>query len=560
MRLNDVHKKASFRHRIVNSLLISTTVIHFSITHSYAAVNINEYDQSGSGWSDAIQPVDFPKVVTPSHPPTNAQPLSVHNENDVAWVDNEGLSKTGRSILSTLYQSQDHGLSPARYHVEKIEKLNQSAASSVEARDKLNDMLLHSVAAYAQDLQYGATSQPRHDKLSITAVKPPLEETIATIKQQIHVVDWLTSIAPHSLIYSQLRQSMAHYLDIKNRGGWPKYTAKSTIKSGETHQVVPSLVKILTATGDYSGHATNSSHYHGAVVDAVKHFQKRHGLTPDGTIGPATREALNVPVEERINQIRLTMERVREMPHDLGSKYIVVNIPAFELSAYENGHQQLAMPVIVGRQERKTPIFSNQITQAEFNPVWHVPSSIARKDIIRHIQEDPAYLSKGNFTVSSNGEEVVAENIDWSTVDTDNFPYQFRQASGDKNALGKVKFTLPDNQSVYLHDTSDRRLFAKDFRALSSGCIRVSDPKALAKYVLKGNDGWSEDKINRSFDSHRNFAVKVTPVPVHTVYWTAWTDHTGTLHFRNDLYKKDQPMLAALGPLNHVEALQLASR
>jgi len=540
--------------KLVGALVMGSALAVGNLSVSYAAVNFSEYGNPGSGWQDT-QPTALPSTTPPAAQPSIVPPASA-----AQWVNEQGLTTHGQAMLQTLNHAWEDGLSPSRYRVKQIEQLHQLTIQTPEHQSQLHDALLRAVALYAQDLEYGALPSSRHDRLNIAAERPSVETTIATIQQQSDVAAWLHALAPQSLIYTQMKRALISYHDIHKHGGWPKFQSNGSLKPGQTHPAVKNLYKILLATGDYSGPAPQHNLYHGALVDAVKQFQKRHGLTADGSIGPSTRAALNVPVEDRIDQIRLSMERIRELPNNFGNKYIIVNIPSFELTAYENGTEQLSMPVIVGRQERKTPLFSNQITTAEFNPVWYVPQSIARKDIIRHIQEDPDYLTKGNFTVSSEGEEIDPASIDWQSVDTEDFPYQFRQASGDKNALGKVKFTLPDNQSVYLHDTSDRRLFAKDFRALSSGCIRISDPKALAEYILKGNMGWDEKRIKQSFESSRNFAVPVTPVPVHTVYWTAWTDHTGQLNFRSDLYKKDKPLLAALGPLQGEEALQIASR
>jgi murein L,D-transpeptidase YcbB/YkuD len=267
-------------------------------------------------------------------------------------------------------------------------------------------------------------------------------------------------------------------------------------------------------------------------------------------VGPQTRERLNnQDIQKRIQQIIVTMERWRWVPDSLEDRHIIVNIAAFMLQAYEGGNVAMEMPVIIGKNYRKTPLFLSHIYAIRFNPSWHVPYSIAVKDKLPKIRNDPDYLSRGNYVVYDGGTPVDPHSIDWSSVDAGDFSSRFRlrQTPGSHNALGKIRFSIDSPYNVYLHDTNEHQLFEKSLRNLSSGCIRVSKPQELAAYVFNNSQDWSLPAISQAMDGHqtRNIPLK-KPVSVLINYFTVWQDQKGIFHFSQDIYGQDAKIWTAL--------------
>ncbi|MCI5050043.1 MAG: L,D-transpeptidase family protein [Rickettsiales bacterium] len=480
-------------------------------------------------------------------------------KNKPLWVTMHGLNTDAKAALSLMEKAYEHGIDPGKYHTDAIREQAVSAYGNNEALVALERRITDTVIQYVLDLQNGVTPSKRYDKIGI--IKPiwTKEVTERTLRTQRNVYRWLEAMAPSSTHYKVLQEALKKYSVIEKTQQWPEIKVGNVIKPGESDNRIIDIARLLELTGDLEG-SFEGVEYTPELQEAVIRFQNRHGLEADGVIGTQTQRALAAPVNDRIDQIRLTMERIRQLPDSLGKKFILVNIPAFKLAAYDNGEKTLDMDVIVGKTARKTPIFSNYLGATIFNPRWNVPSKIAKRDLLPKVQKNSEYLKKARFTVLQDGEKVDPSTIDWHAVTAQNFPYQLKQASGRSNALGKVKFTIPNNQAIYLHDTSDRKLFAKSYRALSSGCIRVSDPLGLANYVLASRNGWTHEKVEKHFNSSRRVQVESPAIPVHTIYWTAWAETDGTLHFRNDIYKKDKRILTALGPYEPTQELQVASR
>jgi murein L,D-transpeptidase YcbB/YkuD len=297
-----------------------------------------------------------------------------------------------------------------------------------------------------------------------------------------------------------------------------------------------------------------------ALHEAVQRFQERHGLTVDGAVGPATRAALNVPVEERIEQITLNLERWRWLPADLGRLHVRVNIAGFDLRVVEEGTDRLQMRVVAGRAYRQTPVFSDQISYLVLNPYWHVPHSIAVKDKLPDFRRDPSLVSKLGYEVfrgwGADATPIDPSTIDWNAVSASSFPYRLRQRPGPQNALGQVKFMFPNAHSIYLHDTPSRALFGQAERNFSSGCIRVEHPLDLAAVLLRHNEGWTRERIESTVGNDTEKTVVLPEkVPVHLLYWTAWATADGPVHFRRDVYDRDEAVHSALAaPLDREAA------
>ena len=296
------------------------------------------------------------------------------------------------------------------------------------------------------------------------------------------------------------------------------------------------------------------SFYDDDLVAAVKHMQYRHGLATDGVIGRETMAAFNVPVEKRIEQMVLNLERRRWLADDLGQRYIFVNLADFALKLVDEPKTLLDMRVVVGKEYHETPIFSADMTYIEINPYWNVPPSIAGKELLPHIKRNVNYLADKNFTVlsgwGSGADEVDPATVDWRRLSARNFPYKLRQDPGDNNALGRIKFMFPNKFNVYMHDTPAKALFLKAHRSFSHGCIRLQHPLELAEFVLNGMDGWTRERIEQTIASGKRTIISLPqPLPVHIAYLTTWVNKDRSVHFRNDVYGRDAALARALrGP------------
>lgn len=483
------------------------------------------------------------------------------------WVDSKGLTPQGEAALSALAKSGEHGLNPASYGVSGLRDAAQAfsfpALDDELHTEKQADLELSisaAVARYGVDLHDGRTIPQR--KIENIATHTPIT-TRAVLDGAATAPDitaYMNGLAPQTPAYKQLQATLQEYKTIAENGGWPSLPAGLHLKEGDSNPAIATLRTLLTKTGDLAT-ATDGTHFDAALTQAVKNFQTRHGLTADGAVGGKTLDALNIPVQKRIEQIQVSLERMRWMPTDMGARYVLVNVPGYTLTGVENGKEAVTMPVIVGRPVSRTPIFSNQITEVIFNPTWHVPHSIAVKEMLPKIRKNPNYLQRAGYRVTRNVDgravSVNPTEIDWEEAAEGGFRYSFNQPPGGDNALGKIKFNIPNADNIYLHSTSQPKLFAKDERALSHGCVRLGDPLALAKFVL-GAEGWADEKIASSYDASATKTVRITPIPVHLVYWSAWADGNGRPHFTSDVYNKDAQLAEKLD-LGDANSMKLAS-
>jgi murein L,D-transpeptidase YcbB/YkuD len=379
------------------------------------------------------------------------------------------------------------------------------------------------------------------------ARKVDVENLLERALEEDRIEEALKQLAPPHPEYTALRDALARYRDIAAKGGWPKLPGNVAIKKGISSQWVSTLRQRLAITGDLKEAAEKGSaqpsgniKYDGALQDAIRAFEKRHGLKVDGLPDLELVAELNVPVEQHIRQIELNMERWRWLPDNLGKRHIMVNVPDYQLYVIENDLPVFTMRVVVGKKENPTPIFSDQMTHIIFSPYWNIPESIARKETIPHIVKDPDYLAKNNIdVVTPSGQSVDPTTIDWSqAADTSN--YRFRQRPGKGNSLGGVKFMFPNQFNVYLHDTPAEGLFGRVERDFSHGCVRVEKPVDLARYLLKDQPQWTEEAIKAAMNSGVERTVQLKErIPVHLLYWTAWADKDGTIEFREDIYGHD---------------------
>ncbi|MBT8086584.1 MAG: L,D-transpeptidase family protein [Gammaproteobacteria bacterium] len=324
-----------------------------------------------------------------------------------------------------------------------------------------------------------------------------------------------------------------------------------TIRPGADDPRLPDLARRLAISGDLGGNETVSSttEYNETLQDAVRHFQNRHGLNVDALAGPATLRALNVPVEQRIDQLRVNMDRAQQFPGDQDDDYIFVNVPAFRAYVIRDGKTVLASKVVVGKKEDATPEFRSSLQQVVFNPTWTVPYSIASEEFLPEIKRDPGFFDKGGYQLfDRDGNQVDPLGIDWSEIASGTFPFTLMQKPGPPNQLGVIKFLFPNDFSVCMHDTPAKALFAKSVRTFSHGCIRIDEPLGFAATVLD-SEGWTREQIDAQVGSGETRTVALSkPLPIFIAYRTAEVDDQGAVFFYDDIYQRDDIVLQMLDP------------
>jgi murein L,D-transpeptidase YcbB/YkuD len=345
-------------------------------------------------------------------------------------------------------------------------------------------------------------------------------------------------LSPQTLASTE--QAIQTYQNLVAQGGWASVPATQNLKLGSKNAAVVTLRRRLAATGDLSAGAGASPVFDSYVEAAVRRFQARHGLSPNGIVAAQTLAALNVPADQRLRQLETNLIRLRTFSGNLGNRFVMVNIPAAAVETVENTMVATHHAAGVGKIDRQSPVMNAKALEINFNPFWTVPASIIRKDLIPKMQADPAYLSDNHIRVyNKQGQEVTPEQINWNSLEATN--YQFRQdTGGDFNSLGFVRINIANPYGVYMHDTPAKGIFGDDFRFVSSGCVRVQNVRDYVAWLLKDTPGWGRDQIDEVIRSGQRIDVKLAqPVPVYWVYVTAWATPDGLVQFRDDIYQRD---------------------
>jgi len=484
------------------------------------------------------------------------------------WRDPARLSQ----LVDALLELVNDGLDPVDYHVDALDvyraelrrvktlPLDEQAGLELLATDAMMLGLYHlylgKVDPVKLSSQWNFASRPVSVERGFEALTRALDSG--------QVRETFERARPQHVWYQRSRERLREYRALAAAGGWPPLPDGPTIKPGMSDARVPTMRARLQVTQDLAprGAALPASPQDGAasptqaadVYDAeleaaVKRFQERHGLTADGAVGPATRAAMNVPVEERIGQMRVNLERGRWVLHEMRGDFVLVDVAGFDVTYFRNDQPVWTSKVIVGRPYRETPIFKSEITYVVFNPTWTIPPTILVKDKLPVIKRDPGYLKRNHIRViDSRGHEVNPYSVNWSQYGAGRMPpYQLRQDPGEDNALGLVKIMFPNPHTVYLHDTPAKSLFDKDQRTFSSGCIRVQKAFELAELVLNDPARWNQATMAEVVASKKMQTVNlIRPVPVLILYWTAQPRPDGQVIFRSDVYGRDRATLAAL--------------
>jgi murein L,D-transpeptidase YcbB/YkuD len=448
------------------------------------------------------------------------------------------------------------GLDPAHYHLDAITRLldKRRTHRTAENEAKLDLLLADAVAGMADDVRYGRVrpsqvnpgwnADPRDDA-------SPLDSTLGVIAHSSSIRRSIDAQRPDHFIYRGLATELERLQAIDARGGWPRVPEGRTLKPGATDARVAVVRRRLAIeNGERAVARSDSSRYDAALAEAVRTFQARHRIDTTGVVDRATIAAMNVPVKDRIAQVRANLERARWVLGGLSGDFMLVNLPAFKAYLIRGGRNVWESRTQIGQEatDWQTPTFRAQLRTVVFNPDWTVPATILEKEILADMRSGKNVIDEKGLVITDAQNNVVDPgSIDWNDVDPANFPYTIKQPAGDDNALGKVKFLFPNKYSIYLHDTPSRQLFEADRRTFSHGCIRIEHPMELAELLLQGQGDWSPEKIERTVasDSTRYVAID-HPLPILIVYWTVTVGASGEVHYADDIYHLDPPLLLAL--------------
>lgn len=480
-----------------------------------------------------------------------------------AWIHGRRLSCTAYELRYEIQQSKFDGLNPQDYHLTAIntyfdamEKVGRGLGEPLNATELATlDILLTDAFLELASHIYQGKVDPSHSVYGWEIQrKNPRKEVVTKLKVAIEsgdVRNGLRSLYPDFPMYSRMRRSlMALYQKDKQLpGGWQNLAVAKSIKPMESNAIVPKIRERLNFWENLKLSPEETPEvYDSALLKQVRVFQEKHGLNPDGVIGNATIRALNKSPADLIRQAAVNMERLRWLPDTVLSEVILVNIANYSMDYIKGRDTLLHSNAIVGKAYRKTPVFNAPMSYLVFSPTWTVPPTILRNDVLPAIKRDVGYLASKNMRLLTyNGQQVDPKSVDWSRITANNFPYMVRQDPGPNNSLGWVKFMFPNSHNVYIHDTPSRELFARDDRALSSGCIRIQKPLELARLLLADQPLWSDDRILSAMYSRKEQIVMLNrKIPVVLLYLTFWTDSRGTPMFRHDIYDRDEELFKAL--------------
>lgn len=477
-----------------------------------------------------------------------------------AWVRNAQPTQQALAIINLLKQADIQGLDPEDYDGSRwADRLSRTQNSHEASQFAIFDAAVTvCLMRYISDRHSGKIN-PEHFKFGLN-VEEKKHDLPALLRDRLvngpDVNAELAEIGPPFAGYNRTLVALQRYMQLAPQDDGEKLPdSKKPLVPGSPYDGIPRLTRLLRLLGDLPANTVipeDSNLYQGALVDAVKSFQSRHGLKPDGRLDEPTLRHLNTPLSQRLEQLRLTLERWRWLPDRFNEPRIVVNIPEFRLRAYdESGNPALSMNVIVGKAfHHKTPIFERDMRFVVFRPYWNVPPSIQRSEIVPAIQKDRDYIAKKGFEVVTRAGQVVTSGAitDEVLAQLRAGQLEVRQKPGPTNALGLVKLMFPNEYNVYLHSTPSQQLFSQIRRDFSHGCIRVEHPAELAAWVLRDKTDWNAQRAQAAMQSGKdNEQVNLThPVPVLILYGTAIVDPSGQVHFFDDVYGYDEELKQVL--------------
>jgi len=487
-------------------------------------------------------PIAAREVLPELYAARNFQPL---------WISNDRIE----DLLNLLATAPEHGLETEDYYLDELRVMGETVRASGSALSSADfDILLteslvrfgyHRIFGKVNPASLDANINFRREFFFEDGPVEAVPRVIASSKPFKQIVNEALEPGP---VYVALQAKLAEYRLIATAGGWPLVPDGVTLRFGDDDARVVALRQRLAVTGDLPMGADEvSTQFDKDLEQGVKSFQTRHALSVDGIVGEQTYLALNVTVETRIDQIRLSLERLRWVQQELGPEFVAVNIAGFRVVLVRDRNIVWDARVVVGKPYRQTPIFRGDIQYMELNPTWTVPPTILRNDILPAVKRDPNYLAEKNISViDRDGRAIDAATVDWQAYST-GVPYTLRQEPGPNNALGRIKFIFPNKHFVFLHDTPSRGLFDRAERTFSSGCIRVDQPFELAELLVADQPQWDRAALDQVTDSRKTRRILLKdPMPVLILYLTASIDPSGRILFYKDVYDRDALLLEAL--------------
>jgi len=536
--------------------------------------------QGSASWADAsLEPL---LLAAAPGPPTSV-PVSASPQVSQTWIEQvyspanrgpvwftaEGPRPAVRVALHALRAAGDRGLAPEDYDVGALERAMEALRSGNREPDavaRMDRAMTATMLRFLSDLRFGRVRPEEVEPHFRAPVKDAvfageLREAVASDR----LATAIDAAEPAFPLYGRLKRLLASYRALAALPSIvlpPLPPPRGKVVAGDAYAGAPALRAQLVRLGDLAADSAESTDevYTETLADAVRRFQMRHGLQPDGVLGKETLAALNVPVTKRLTQIVLSLERLRWLPRLPPGPLIAINIPSFQLWAFADASDvqraTLSMPVVVGRAMRtETPVFIGEMRFVEFSPYWNVPPGILRNELLPRLASDPSYFEREAMEVVSTGRDgrTYAAGDGTSIAALRAGEARLRQRPGVRNALGGVKFVLPNTMDIYLHATPARELFARSRRDFSHGCVRVREPEALAQFVLRGKPEWTPGEIEAAMTSGVNRTVPLAaPVPVVVFYTTAIVDSDGRALFLADIYGHDRKLVNALGGGAHV--------
>lgn len=453
------------------------------------------------------------------------------------WVTPTGYSALGSLLIRQVPKAAAAGMTVPAEVQSRLAALPPLVAPEQGADVEVLISALYIAGAYDAVNVLGAATNPGAGLLTSLRAAKDQARTVALQYPSFHMFWRLHAALPTYVAYYEL-------------GGWPTVSGSQKLEPGDKGPRVRQVAERLLVTGELAQLGADPELYDPALQVAVEAFQRSHGLNADGVIGKRTIEEMNVSAQELLEMVLLNLDRMRTESPDMEGRFVFVNIPSTELRVIDNGVTTYHANAIVGRVARKTPLLRSEIFQAKLNPDWSVPAKIARIDMLKHELEEPGYFANKNVRVfTSDGREVDPRAVNWKQLkDGGSFPYRLKQDAGPENALGPMKLDFKNDHAVFIHGTSTPKLFEKQDRFFSSGCVRVDDPLGLATFLIQDDPAWTRARVDETIAGGKTTFVKLArPIPVHFVYMTAWVDEQGVANFRDDVYKRDPSVAIPAG-------------
>lgn len=476
------------------------------------------------------------------------------NKNEAKWLTLNKPTASFKAFLDAVRNSASYGMDPDRYDLRSIrEHVKEIYEREEQSRDELASLDMRITESFFLFTTHVIEGRIRTLGNNHYVWKRIIDDEndvkLLAANSAEKLESQINDLHPRHEQYEKLRKALAYYRELdENAPHTLASITTGTIKPGMNHPLIPDIRRrlLLTDLEPYPM-SVGSVYYDDQLLEGVKQFQKRHGLPDNGLITDATLKFLNQSFKEKADLIELNLERLRWLPRAMSEDYISINVPEYMLRVYRNNSKKLEMRVVLGSQYNATPIFTDTLEYIVFSPTWNIPPGIMEEEAIPNLIEDPQYYDKERFKIYKKGKLINPKKEDWTSEDLDTNDYQIVENPGPGNSLGLVKFIMPNNFNVYLHDTPADHLFAKNKRAYSHGCIRLEKPVDLAEYLLKDRPEWSVDKIKEAMQGSEPVTANLKKkYPVMIEYRTVWEDEAGQLNFREDIYNHDKRQLAQL--------------